>query len=83
MTSTVSRASAGTARRSSASAIGPYSWWSYRGRAFDNDTGWRIDHLLTTPGLADAAHEAVVDRAPAHDRRFSDHAPVVVRLGAV
>ncbi|WP_308215837.1 hypothetical protein [Pseudonocardia sp. DR1-2] len=43
----------------------------------------RIDHLLTTPGLADAAHEAVVDRAPAHDRRFSDHAPVVVRLGAV
>ena len=22
---------------------GPYSWWSYRGRAFDNDTGWRID----------------------------------------
>lgn len=62
---------------------GPYSWWSYRGRAFDNDTGWRIDHLLTTPGIADAAHEAVVDRAPAHDRRFSDHAPVVVRLGAV
>jgi len=21
---------------------GPYSWWSYRGRAFDNDTGWRM-----------------------------------------
>ncbi|GAA4970559.1 hypothetical protein GCM10025792_12220 [Pseudonocardia tropica] len=41
------------------------------------------ERLLTTPGLADAADEAVVDRAPAHDRRFSDHAPVVVRLGAV
>ncbi|MEJ8280320.1 exodeoxyribonuclease III [Pseudonocardia spirodelae] len=61
---------------------GPYSWWSYRGRAFDNDTGWRIDHLLATPGVADAAREAVVDRAPAHDRRFSDHAPVIVRLAA-
>ncbi|OLL74034.1 Exodeoxyribonuclease III [Pseudonocardia sp. Ae168_Ps1] len=61
---------------------GPYSWWTYRGRAFDNDVGWRIDHLLTTPGLAAAAHEAVVERAPSHDTRWSDHAPVVVRLGA-
>jgi exodeoxyribonuclease-3 len=23
---------------------GPYSWWSWRGRAFDNDAGWRIDY---------------------------------------
>ncbi|MDR0366425.1 MAG: endonuclease/exonuclease/phosphatase family protein, partial [Bifidobacteriaceae bacterium] len=21
---------------------GPYTWWSWRGKAFDNDTGWRI-----------------------------------------
>ncbi|MEQ3550656.1 exodeoxyribonuclease III [Pseudonocardia nematodicida] len=60
---------------------GPYSWWSYRGRAFDNDVGWRIDHLLATPGLAASATGAWVDRAPAHDRRFSDHAPVTVRFG--
>ncbi|GAA1401574.1 exodeoxyribonuclease III [Pseudonocardia kongjuensis] len=60
---------------------GPYSWWSYRGRAFDNDVGWRIDHLLGTPGVAAAATGAVVERAPSHDRRWSDHAPVTVRLG--
>jgi len=57
---------------------GPYSWWSYRGRAFDNDAGWRIDlHVATTP-LAAKATTAWVDRAPAHDQRWSDHAPVLV-----
>ncbi|RRR98323.1 exodeoxyribonuclease III [Glycomyces terrestris] len=57
---------------------GPYSWWSYRGRAFDNDTGWRIDLHVATPGLAAKAAKAWVDRAPAHDQRWSDHAPVLV-----
>lgn len=28
---------------------GPYTWWSYRGKAFDNDTGWRIDYHMATP----------------------------------
>ncbi|GAB2768882.1 exodeoxyribonuclease III [Streptomyces daliensis] len=57
---------------------GPYSWWSYRGRAFDNDTGWRIDYAVATPGLAARAVKAVVERAPSHDLRWSDHAPVTV-----
>lgn len=57
---------------------GPYSWWSYRGKAFDNDTGWRIDYHAATPPLAKLATEAVVDRAPSYDTRWSDHAPVVV-----
>jgi exodeoxyribonuclease-3 len=59
---------------------GPYAWWSWRGKAFDNDTGWRIDHQLATPDLAARAVEAVVDRAPSYAERFSDHAPVVVRF---
>ena len=30
---------------------GPYAWWSWRGRAFDNDAGWRIDyHSWPRPG---------------------------------
>jgi len=57
---------------------GPYTWWSQRGKAFDTDTGWRIDYHLATPDLAAAAFSAVVDRAPSWDTRFSDHAPLVV-----
>jgi exodeoxyribonuclease-3 len=57
---------------------GPYTWWSQRGKAFDNDTGWRIDYHMATPALAAAAISAVVDRAPSWDTRFSDHAPLVV-----
>jgi exodeoxyribonuclease-3 len=60
---------------------GPYTWWSYRGRAFDNDTGWRIDYQVATPGLAARAKNARVERAPAHDQRWSDHAPVTVEYG--
>jgi len=57
---------------------GPYSWWSWRGKAFDNDTGWRIDyHLANAPLAATVAHY-VIDRAPSYDTRWSDHAPVVV-----
>ncbi|MFI1397461.1 exodeoxyribonuclease III [Streptomyces sp. NPDC020681] len=55
---------------------GPYTWWSYRGRAFDNDSGWRIDYQIATPGLADRAVKAWVERAATHEERWSDHAPV-------
>ncbi|MFD0315546.1 exodeoxyribonuclease III [Streptomyces flavalbus] len=57
---------------------GPYSWWSYRGRAFDNDTGWRIDYHFATAGLAARAVKGVVERAARHEERWSDHAPVTV-----
>ena len=57
---------------------GPYSWWSWRGKAFDNDAGWRIDYQLTNPKLAALARSQRIDRADAYDQRFSDHAPVVV-----
>ncbi|MGW9347595.1 exodeoxyribonuclease III [Nocardiopsis flavescens] len=58
---------------------GPYSWWSYRGRAFDNDTGWRIDYQVATPGLAGRVVEGRVERYPDRAGRWSDHAPVTVR----
>lgn len=59
---------------------GPYSWWSYRGKAFDTDAGWRIDYHLTTPGLAERAKEARVERAATYAERWSDHAPVTVQF---
>jgi exodeoxyribonuclease-3 len=57
---------------------GPYSWWSWRGKAFDTDAGWRIDYQLATAGLAQRAIKAEIDRAPSYAERWSDHAPVVV-----
>lgn len=65
-------------RRFAGEIEGPYSWWSWRGKAFDNDTGWRIDYQLATPALADAAVAYTIDRADTYDARWSDHAPVVV-----
>ena len=56
---------------------GPYSWWSWRGKAFDNDTGWRIDYQLATSRLAASARGVFVGRAPTYAARWSDHAPVV------
>ena len=66
-------------RRLAGPGPGPYTWWSWRGKAFDNDAGWRIDYQLASPALAGAAVTAEVDRAPSYDQRWSDHAPLVVR----
>ena len=57
---------------------GPYTWWSQRGRAFDNNAGWRLDYQVATPRLAKRASTFTVDRADSHDTRWSDHAPLVV-----
>ncbi|MEU6563144.1 exodeoxyribonuclease III [Nocardia nova] len=58
---------------------GPYSWWSYRGRAYDTDAGWRIDYHLACGDIAGRAKQAVVERAPEYALRWSDHAPVTVQ----
>ena len=65
-------------RRWAGEVEGPYTWWSQRGQAFDNDTGWRIDYHLASPALAATVNNYVVDRAAAYDQRWSDHSPVVV-----
>jgi len=65
-------------RRFAGEVPGPYTWWSQRGKAFDTDTGWRIDYHLATLALAEKAVSYTVDRAAAWDERWSDHAPVVV-----
>jgi len=51
-----------------------YTWWSQRGRAWDNDVGWRIDYQVVTPKLKDRILSAEVYR----DERFSDHAPLTM-----
>lgn len=51
-----------------------YTWWSNRGQAYAKNVGWRIDYQIATPGIATAARAASVFK----DRKFSDHAPLVV-----
>lgn len=55
-----------------------YTWWSQRGKAFDNNVGWRIDYQMTTPELAELATNVRIDRAAGYDTRWSDHAPLVI-----
>lgn len=56
---------------------GPYTWWSNRGQAFVNNTGWRIDYQILTPELNDLLVSYRVDRYSSYEARWSDHAPVI------
>lgn len=69
-------------RKLDPSGPGPYTWHSYRGKAFDNDAGWRIDLVLTTEKLAQKVTSVVVERAPSYDKRWSDHSPVTAAFDA-
>ena len=55
-------------------APGQYSWWSNRGQARANNTGWRLDYQVITPGLQDKVKSAEIYTA----ENFSDHAPVII-----
>lgn len=51
-----------------------YTWWSNRGRAWDNNVGWRIDYQVVTRGLEDKVLRSEIYRK----QRFSDHAPLIM-----
>lgn len=51
-----------------------YTWWSNRGRAWDNNVGWRIDYQVVTPGLKDRIRRVHIYK----EQRFSDHAPLII-----
>ncbi len=51
-----------------------YTWWSNRGRAWDNNTGWRIDYQVADAEFAALAQQGSVYK----EQRFSDHAPLTV-----
>jgi endonuclease/exonuclease/phosphatase family metal-dependent hydrolase len=59
---------------------GPYTWWSWRGKGFDTDGGWRIDYVIATPEIAAAAKSAEVGKAPTYAERWSDHAPLIINF---
>jgi len=59
-----------------------FSWWDYRDFGFRRKRGLRIDHILITESLKGRASACAVDVAPRKNERPSDHAPVVLTLGA-
>ena len=53
-----------------------YSWWSYRFKSRERNTGWRIDYFLTSKRLNDSLQDAKI-----HTEVFgSDHCPVEVTI---
>ena len=57
-----------------------YTFWDYRMLGFQKNRGYRIDHLLVTPDLADRLVGAKIDREARKGERPSDHAPLVVEI---
>ncbi|MGJ3627788.1 exodeoxyribonuclease III [Sphingomonas sp. MMS24-JH45] len=59
-------------------AYGPSG--TYQAGAWQRDAGFRIDHLLLSPAVADRLQEAGVDKEYRGREKASDHAPTWVRL---
>lgn len=60
-----------------------YTWWDYRGMAFNQNKGFRIDYFLVTEPLMDECIGYEVDfkeREEKLDDKPSDHAPIVLNL---
>ena len=53
-----------------------YSWWSYRFRAREKNTGWRIDYFLISERLRDRLVDAKIHT----EIMGSDHCPVEIDL---
>ena len=57
-----------------------YTFWDYKFRRWDRDSGLRIDHILVSPALTDRLEDVGVDRDVRGREGASDHAPVWVKL---
>lgn len=59
---------------------GVWTYWDYQAGAWPRDHGFRIDHALLSPELADRLVAAGVDKTYRGREKASDHAPVRVVL---
>ena len=57
-----------------------FSWWNYREFAFPKNHGLRIDHIWTSPALAERCMGCWIDREPRKWDRPSDHTPVIAEF---
>ena len=51
-----------------------YTWWSNRGQAWANNTGWRIDYHILSANLKGTPKRVEIYK----DERFSDHSPLII-----
>ena len=61
---------------------GVWTYWDYQAGAWQRDAGFRIDHLLLSPALADRLVEVGVDKDHRGREKASDHAPTWIQLRA-
>ncbi|MEL7444764.1 MAG: exodeoxyribonuclease III [Pseudomonadota bacterium] len=61
---------------------GVWTYWDYQAGAWQRDHGFRIDHILLSPELADRLHSVGVDKDHRGREKASDHAPVWCLLNA-
>ncbi|MEE5989803.1 MAG: exodeoxyribonuclease III [Lachnospiraceae bacterium] len=55
---------------------GAYSWWSYRMKARERNTGWRIDYFVVSDRIKDMMKDAKI-----HNEVFgSDHCPIELEI---
>ena len=59
---------------------GIWTYWDYQAGAWQRDAGFRIDHLLLTPELADRLVTAGVDRDHRGREKASDHAATWIEI---
>ena len=59
---------------------GVWTFWDYQAGAWQRDHGFRIDHALLSPALADRLIAAGVDKEHRGREKASDHAPMWVEL---
>ena len=61
---------------------GVWTYWDYQAGAWQRDHGFRIDHLLLSPELADRMQAAGVDKEYRGREKASDHTPVWVEIAS-
>ena len=59
---------------------GVWTFWDYQAGAWQRDHGFRIDHALLDPELADRLVSCGVDKAHRGREKASDHAPIWVEF---
>lgn len=55
---------------------GQYTWWDYKTRARERNTGWRIDYFFVSSGLRSRVKDAFI----LPDIEGSDHCPIGIEI---